>query len=579
MIHRILILCCLISFCFQTELSAQKIGDFVFNKLPQNYHFYPRDDKNKADIIIAADITNKSITAVSVKVLRNGNLFKYAKSAITATSTYKNNVSINAELAEYDLEIYQFIGLDSSLVVKRKNIVAGDAFLVSGQSNAWIGPIDDKVFQGEYLRSFGAVQGSDNYGPYNLADTLWSLATDRARVGPWVSEIAKYLIESEKIPFCFINSAAGGSDIDFHLQLDGDLKAPNGSNMMLYKATKAGILDKVQAIIYRQGEAESTLPLGSPFDWWWKFDQLKTKYKKYFPSAKYVFCPQTNVYEFQYSPAALVRENQRAQYTNDLYVKSFATVGTKQFDGLHYGNDGYRQNGFELFRIISAEIYKRPWDKQVYSPNVVKAYFKSKTETRKLYLEFEQGQIMVAPTDTTFLDPTGKTQKRNMKDNFFYDGINAVSASKFIDNIEVEGNKVILNLNQEYPSEIISYLPDYFREFLAFNKTPFPGPFIRNKAGMRAFAFSAIPIVRLDQNFEFSIGPNPAVDKITIRWQNMSTGTLKIYDMKGNVVFEDTYLAVFFKDVDLSKLPAANYFLSTTGLDGSTITKRLAVVK
>ena len=59
----------------------------------------------------------------------------------------------------------------------------------------------------------------------------------------------------------------------------------------------------------------------------------------------------------------------------------------------------------------------------------------------------------------------------------------------------------------------------------------------------------------------------------------MSTGTLKIYDMKGNVVFEDTYLAVFFKDVDLSKLPAANYFLSTTGLDGSTITKRLAVVK
>ncbi|AWL10306.1 hypothetical protein HME7025_02465 [Aquirufa nivalisilvae] len=579
MIHRILIFCCLLGFCIKTELSAQKIGDFVFNKLPQNYHFYPRDDKNKADIIIAADVTNKSVTAVSVKVLRNGSLFKYAKSALSANSPYKNNISINAELAEYDVEIYQFIGLDSSLVVKRKNIVAGDAFLVSGQSNAWIGPIDEKVFQGEYLRSFGAVQGSDNYGPYNLADTLWSLATDKARVGPWVSEIAKYLIESEKVPFCFINSAAGGSAIDFHLILDGDLKAPYGGNIMLYKAMKAGVLDKVQAIIYRQGEAESTLPVGSPFDWWWKFDQLKTKYKKFFPSAKYVFCPQTNVYEFQYSPAALVRENQRAQYTNDLYVKSFATVGTKQFDGLHYGNEGYRQSGFELFRIISAEIYKRPWDKQVYSPNVVKAYFKSKSETRKLYLEFEQGQIMIAPTDTTFIDPTGKTQKRNMKDNFFYDGINAVSAAKFIDNIEVEGNKVILNLNQEYPSEIISYLPDYFREFYTFNKAPFPGPFIRNKAGMRAFAFSSIPIVRLDQNFEFSIGPNPAVDKITIRWQNMSTGTLKIYDMKGNIVFEDTYLAVFFKDVDLSKLPAANYFLSTTGLDGSTITKRLAIVK
>ncbi|MHA8053725.1 T9SS type A sorting domain-containing protein [Aquirufa sp. Wall-65K1] len=579
MIHRILIFCCLLSFCIKTELSAQKIGDFVFNKLPQNYHFYPRDDKNKADIPIVADITNKSITAVSVKIFRNGNLFKYDKTALTAGNPYKNKFSINAELAEYDVEVYQFIGLDSSLVVKRKNIVAGDAFLVSGQSNAWIGPIDDKVFQGEYLRSFGAVQAPDNYGPYKLADTLWSLATDQARVGPWVSEIAKYLIESEKIPFCFINSAAGGSNIDFHLILDGDLKAPYGGNIMLYKAIKAGVIDKVQAIIYRQGEAESTLPAGSPFDWWWKFDQLKTKYKKYFPSAKYVFCPQTNVYEFQYSPAALVRENQRAQYTNDLYVKSFATVGTKQFDGLHYGNEGYRQSGFEQFRIISAEIYKRPWDKQVYSPNVVKAYFKSKSETRKLYLEFEQGQIMVAPTDTTFIDPTGKTQKRIMKDNFFYDGINAVSAAKYIDNIEVEGNKVILNLNQEYPSEIISYLPDYFREFYNFNKAPFPGPFLRNKAGMRAFAFSGIPIVRLDQNFDFSIGPNPAVDNITIRWQNMSTGTLKIYDMKGNIVFEDTYLAVFFKVVDLSKLPAANYFLSTTGLDGSTITKRLAIVK
>ncbi|RXK48247.1 T9SS type A sorting domain-containing protein [Aquirufa rosea] len=579
MIHRILVFCCLLSLNFTTELFAQKIGDFVFNKLPQDYHFYPRDDKNKADVPIVADITNKSVTAVSVKVFRNGNLFKYAKSAFSGINPYKNAVSINAELAEYDLEIYQFIGLDSNLVVRRKNIVAGDVFLVTGQSNAWIGPMDDKVYQGEYLRSFGAIQPPDNYGPYKLSDTLWSLASNQARVGPWVSEIAKNLIESEKIPFCFINSAAGGSAIDFHLILDGDLKSPYGGNIMLYKALKAGVIDKVQAIIYRQGEAESTLPAGSPFDWWWKFDQLKTKYKKYFPSAKYVFCPQNNVYEFQYSPAALVRENQRAQYTNDPYVKSFATVGTKQFDGLHYGNDGYRQSGFELFRIISSEIYKRTWDKQIYSPNIVKAYFKSKNETRKLYLEFEPGQIMVVPNDTTVIDPTGKSQKRIMKDNFFYDGINAVSAAKYIDNIEVEGNKVILNLNQEYPSDIISYLPDYFREFYAFNKAPFPGPFIRNKAGMRAFAFSSIPIVRLDQNFDFSIGPNPAVDKITIRWQNMSTGNIKIYDMKGNVVYEDSYLAVFFKDIDTSKLPAANYFLSTTGLDGTSITKRLAIVK
>jgi hypothetical protein len=417
----------------------------------------PRESTNLAAVPVSGAVTNSVVTGVSVRVLRNGAVFAYAKPALAA-SKFSASFSIRAELAEYDVEVYAFKGVDSSLVVRRKSVVAGDVYYVTGQSNAWIGPIDDLVYQGEWVRSFGLVQANDNYGPYVLADTLWSLPVGKARIGPWAAEIAKQLYESEKIPMAFINSAAGGSLIDFHLILSGNVTSGiTGGDIMYYKALKSGTISKVRGIIFRQGEGEASADPGSPYLWGSKFLALKDKWTKYFPNVERIFLPQLNVYEYQYEKAAVAREDQRKFQTQDPKIRGYATVGTQGFDRLHYTNAGYRQSAVELSRIMLKDMYGRALSPQIYSPNIQRAYFNSKSERNKVYLEFEEGQEMVVTQDTTVTDEAGRLQKRTLAQNFFYDELNAKSMGPYITNIEVDGRRVILTFNVQYDRNMISY--------------------------------------------------------------------------------------------------------------------------
>ncbi len=467
------------------------------------------------------------------------------------------------------------------MVTSSKNIVAGDAFLVTGQSNAWIGPIDDQVYQGEWLRTFGAVQPPDNYGPYNPADTLWSLATGLARVGPWAAEIAKQLISYEKVPICLINSAAGGSYIDWHLILDGTIKTPiDGGNIMYYKALKSGVLAKVKAIIFRQGEGE--VALNETNLWGQKFALLENKYKKYFPSVQQVFVPQLNIYEYKNLYGSQAREEQRKYHSSDPYIKSFATVGTRQFDRLHYGNEGYRQTGLEAARIISNVIHKKNWPTEIYSPNIQRAYFASETERDKLYLEFEDGQNLIATTDTTIIDAKGKSHKLSLADHFFWDKYNDNSLGPYIKSISVvDKRRVLIQFKDQYDGNTIGYLPNYHKKFVTSEtEYAFAGPFIRNQMGMRAFSFSSFPITKKDDSvYDFVCLPNPVTQKLSITWPKFVIGHLDIYNMRGDLTFTYKIDGLKIKDIDVSTWAAGNYFVLFTGANGEIFRKRLAVIK
>ena len=558
---------------------GQKIGDFVFAKLPQSYQLYPRAENNAAEVPIEGVTSNKDISAISLRITRNGAAYRWQKTLISPTIPFATKFFIPAELAEFQVDIYSFKGKDSTLVTSSKNIVAGDAFLVTGQSNAWIGPIDDQVYQGEWLRSFGAVQKPDNYGPYNPADTLWALAIGPAKIGPWAAEIAKQLISYEKVPICIINSAAGGSIIDWHLLLDGSTKSPiDGGNIMYYKALKSGVLSKVKAIIYRQGESEVS-ENGNNL-WGQKFASLEFKYKKYFPSVQQVIVPQLNIYEFKNLYGSQAREDQRKMHSDDPYIKSFATVGTRQFDRLHYGNEGYRQSGLEAARIISHVIHKKTWPAEIYSPNIQRAYFASETERDKLYLEFEDGQNLIATKDTSIIDENGKTQKISLSDHFFWDKYNDNSLGGYITSISVvDKRKILIQFKDQYDGNIIGYLPNYHKKFVTDGPYPFAGPFIRNQMGMRALSFTAFPITKKDDSvYDFVSSPNPVTQKLTITWPKYVIGNLDIFNMRGDLIYSYKIDGLKLKEIDVSTWTAGNYFIIFTGSNGEIFRKRLAVI-
>ncbi len=567
------------------KTSAQTFGSFTFNKLPQDFQLYPRESTNLADITVEGVAKSAEITAISIRVLRNGSINKYQKAALTfsgSSAKFSTTFQIPAELAEYDFEIYGFKGKDSSLVVKRKNVVAGDVFYVTGQSNAWIGPIDDLVYQGEWVRSFGLVQGNDNYGPYNLADTLWSLPVGRARIGPWAAEIGRLLYESEKIPISIINSAAGGSDIDWNSILDGNLSAPDGGNIMYYKAIKSGTIKYAKGLIFRQGETEAAAANGPKYEWGVKFESLKQKYKKYFPASKFLFAPQNNVYEYAYPQAATLREDIRKQQQNDPYIKTFATAGLPGFDRIHYTNIGYRQAGLELFRIISKVVYKRNLTNEVFSPSIQRVYYLSPKERNKLYLEFDEGQKLIIPNDTTVLDNKGNPHISKFFNQFFWDPTNSTSLGNYILKVElVEMNKLLITFKSDFEG-FIGYMPDFHRDFVtAKSEYPFPGPFIKNSLGMRALGFSYFPVEKDQVDFlvKFNLSPNPVSDKIKVEWSAATSGEIIIYDMNGHIQYFENIIGLKYRWVDISQLPNANYFITFKNKEGLISTKRLVIIK
>jgi hypothetical protein len=562
---------------------GQKFNAFTFNQLPQDYQLFPREKDNLGTISIEGILSSNEFQSYSIRLLRNGIIKTYKKSTLqfsNGAAKINESLKIPAELANYGLEIYGIKNTDSTLIVRRSNLVAGDVFYVTGQSNAWIGPIDDLVYQGEWCRTFGLVQGSENYGPYNPADTLWSLATGRARIGPFAAELARLLYQSEQIPIAIINSAAGGSEIDWHLKLDGNMTALDGGNIMYYKALKSKTLQKVKAIIYRQGEAEAA-DSKSPYTWGSKFTSLLQKYKRYFPNAQYVYNPQLTIYEYPNKNAALLREDQR-QLSQNGYVKSFATVGNSGvlFDRLHYTNPGYRQTANELFRLISNQIYKRPFSIEIQSPNIQKAYFMSEATRNKVHLVFEEGQQMRTTQDTTVVDAKGQQYKAKLAKYFYWDKTNVGSFEPYITSIEAVANEVIITFNQAYAGNTIGYLPDYHRDFLTGTREYiFPGPYMKNGLGMRAFGFSNFPITVLDKaNFDFTCSPNPGGEFVRISWDNQANGVLEVYDMLGKSVHRQQVEKAYQTALDVSQWISANYFIQFKSDTGKIYSKRLAVL-
>jgi hypothetical protein len=342
---------------------------------------------------------------------------------------------------------------------------------------------------------------------------------------------------------------------------------------------KSGTISKVRGIIFRQGEGEVANENGTPNLWGTKFLALKDKWTKYFPSVEKIFLPQLNVYEYRYDLAAISRENQRKYHAQDPMIRGYATVGTLGFDRLHYSNPGYRQSGQELARIMLKEMYGRTLSPQIYSPNIQRAYFNSRSERNKLYLEFEEGQEMVATLDTTVRDEQGNLRSRKLGQNFFWDDFNAKSFDSFITKFEVDGRKVILTFKEPYDRNVISYLPDYHRDFVTnISSYPFPGPFLKNKLGMRAFGFTRFPVGYKDEQFiEYTIYPNPAKDVVFIQWSNFVDGTLDVFSMSGLKIYSQQIEGVKTAQFPVSSWARGNYFVQFTGLDGRKVTKRLAV--
>ncbi len=444
----------------------------LFDKLPQTYQLYARDAQNQAAVPVAGRVSQPGWQYASVRVFRNKNSFAYQRVPVQyagGTGTFAAvPVLIRAEKASYDFAVYLVKDTDSVLVANPTGVVAGDVYVMAGQSNASAYFSDTRT--NEFCRTFGKNSGMFGTDAGNPADTLWALANQTApdqNVGATGFAFQQYILDKYGIPTCLINAAAHWSMMLHFAQRTANNPADptNRYGRMLYRLRKSGLDGSVKALIYRQGESEA---YGEGNNWGGYFAQFYANLKTDVPSIRQHYVCQIDLIEAGVAAAPKVREAQRALATTYPDVQVLATVGTAGFDGLHYTQEGYSQTGIELARLAGRDFYADTDTDNIDSPNIEKAWF-STAARDELTISVKAGQTLVWPADV---------EGRQLSDYFYLDGqAGLVRAGR------ATGNRVVLTLKAPSNATTLTYLPLKGVPYL------YTGPYLANKRGMRALSF------------------------------------------------------------------------------------------
>ena len=483
-------------FLFLSQFAfGQRIYSVVFDNLPQDYQLYPRTEKNEAIVPISGIIELANWKYLSVVVLRDKRPYQYQRSDIKYNTkgdvgTFDLKPLIKSELAEYDFQIYASqAGKDSVLMAERKNIVAGDAYLIYGQSNARAWEIDYK-YRNEYARTYGFGSQSTGYA-WGLSNSGFTGGYDGEQniVGEWGIEFQRAIAENYGIPTCVINASTSGSNIktlsDRNPNNPADYNTLYGR--LLDFAQKTKLINHIKGFFYWQAETDAAQ---NPGLWKPGFDQLYKFWQIDFPAVKkfYLFqIPLFGAGDYN-DEVGVLRDYLRKLGYIYPKVSAYAPIGAGGWNGWHFELDGYIQIGKELGKIAGYDFYGDK--KKLIVPNIRKAYYSNK-ERNEITLAFEDGQQMIYPNDTIVPKIGGGFMNSSLKDFFYINGEWQKVASG-----RAEANRIILKLkkNASANDSLIKYLPSiypYSGGSYILQEAPwiYIGPFLKNTDGMRAFVF------------------------------------------------------------------------------------------
>lgn len=433
--------------------------NIVIHEKPSDYQLYPRNDANLGHVVVRGALLDTTVDTLSAALLRNGRPFsRTALGTVFSNDSFafRFSLPIHAELAEYSLRVHA----DTALVLKADSLVAGDAYIINGQSNALTLAGDGDIH--EYCRTLsGATQQWKISERGNTAQ--------EKHVGTWGQIIAFSINRDFGIPVFMVNGAASSMPITSFLP--GSLNPAYPYGDVLNRTILAGLKDAVKGVFWYQGEAdcvESAVPLYAS-----RFDQLYKAWKRDYPGLQKIFV-------FQLGAAGgngwgqKLKEIQRNFQTTYPDVRVMATFGSPQGTG-HWGRYGYVTIGEKMFRLVARDIYGSTDTVAIHSPDIRRAYYSSAARDR-VTLQFDQ--------PTFFRDSLGL----KLADFFYLDGISKVVDSGWH---EPAFNRVILKLKAPSTATRITYLPDWADS--AGNLVM--GPFLFNaRPFMGAFSFCDVPI-------------------------------------------------------------------------------------
>lgn len=519
-------------------LSNLAFSQVKWDKLPQKLALYPRNEKDSANVIFSGTVSNNTYDSIIVESFKEAQFYQRRAIMLNYTNSlarFNTNIKIKAELSNYHFKIYGSKNNNKTLLHQADSVVAGDVFVITGQSNAtgYTQSNGANSIKNSYVRSFGNAIYSESEKTKN--DTLWGIANafdpktawtlGLFTIGDWGLKLGNLLANATKIPVCIFNGAVGGTGIGGHQQ-NYNLGSIYGR--IYYRLLKSGLTNNVKAFLWHQGESD-TNPNGA--------SNYRDSFSKMISSWQSDFKGISKIYYFQIRSAtyceggsgADLREVQRNLKTlNPKLLEPMSTFWNDMLsDDCHFNTDGYWKIAESLYPMLIRDIYA---DRNLLltkdlelagAPDILKAYY---TSANEIVLELSQNVIW----------PIDKGAYK-MIDYLYFDNNTKVSSAM------VQNKKIYLEVSSTAKAKQISYLNRYYNN----TNTLYKGPYISNEKGVGLFAFKNFPIESQPTNLEnfdnnnisLNISPNPTSDVLQVN-QLKPNSFIEIFNSMGNLVFK-----------------------------------------
>ena len=460
-------------------------GNISMSQVPNYFQFYPRDASDSATVKFRGNVVKSGYDTANLMVYKNDTLWKTYSSPLSYASgvaALNFDSRIKAELSEYNFSIHLKNSTTDTAVFYQSNIVAGDVYVVNGQSNS-IASSSLSDYSNDFVRSFGSNTAFSDGDP---ADTFWGRATGANFVnyaaGSWGIVLGQRLKEKEKIPICILNQGVGGTPVQFHLRDDSNPENQSTSyGRLLYRMRKAGIDKGLKAILWYQGESNS-LPGYS-----YAYHTLYNSWKKDYPNIAHLYIVQIHT---GCGGGNQMREELRGLADTIPNASAMSTGNLPSHDGCHYYLngviDGYDSLGLHLYRLVEKDFYHSTDTLNIAPPNIKKAFYSSANYREISILFREKNAGLKWTRDTSILDLTNNYFKFNIRHAFYLDK-NFGHVSK----VSVSGDTLKLSLDTNTRFSRMTYIPDTYYEN---TYSVYEGPWLVNKRGIGALTFDNFPI-------------------------------------------------------------------------------------
>jgi Carbohydrate esterase, sialic acid-specific acetylesterase/Secretion system C-terminal sorting domain len=402
-------------------------GQITFTAIPMDSELVARDLNTGLGTYTISGMVNSVHTpydTIGIKIYRDSKLVDSMYRGLYYkhdSALFNFSFHIRAELHEYSLLVY---GIKNKLQILDTTInalVAGDVFIIEGQSNAFAMRRDAQITdtagnalaggnvfstegqpslfaiqknneqnaninKNEYIRVFGNADSSE---AGLLANLKWFRGEgngglkENGHAGQWGLRLGRLLIDSMKVPVAMMNGACGGTPISYY-ERGTNYKSNMNSNYarLYYRMTVTGLQNNVRAIMWDQGESDAANGT-STSAYADAFNTLQKSWKQDYPGFKKIYIFQTKTEEIEplYNIIGIEEAERRVAVAGSPGIEIMSTSALKQDkEGLHFDyTGGYEEFGNRMYTLIARDIYGIPFNQEIDAPMIKDAYLSDST--------------------------------------------------------------------------------------------------------------------------------------------------------------------------------------------------------